>query len=98
MIAKSSIVPVPQQNRAPARTDPQRDYRPLSPATINQDNTEDSASTPTSIQEVQPLLGTTQHKTQQLQSATQPQEIADILGTTVFQGYIDTPLKTLDGL
>ena len=98
MIAKFSIVLVPQQNRVQAQTDPQRDYRPLSPATINQDNVEDSVSTPTLIQEVQLLLGTTQHETQQLQSVTQPQEIADILGTTVFQGYVDTPLKTLDGL
>ena len=80
------------------QTDPQRDYRPQSPATINQDNAEDFVSMPTSTLEVQPLLGTTQHETQQLQSATQPQEIADILGTTVFQGYVDTPLKTLDGL
>ena len=95
---ESSIVPVPQQNWAQAQTDLQRDYRPLSPAIINQDNAEDPVSTPTLIQEVQLLLSATQHETQQLQSATQPQEITDILDTTVFQGYIDTPLKTLDGL
>ena len=81
-----------------AQTDPQRDYRPLSPAINNQDNVDDPVPTPTSIQEVQPLLGTTHHETKQLQSATHPQEIVDILETTVFQGYIDTPLKTLDGL
>ena len=52
----------------------------------------------TSIQEVQPLLGTTQHETQQLQLVTQLQEIADILGIAVLQGYIEIPLKTLDSL
>ena len=93
---ESSIILVPPENWAQA--DLQKDYRPLSPATINQDNAENSVSTPTLIQEVQPFLGITQHKTQQRQSATQPQEIADILGTTVFQGYVDTPLRTLDGL
>ena len=28
----------------------------------------------------------------------QQHDIAEILGTTAFQGYVDTPLKTLDGL
>ena len=91
-----STIPVSQENRV--QTDPQRDYRPRSPTTVHQNNAEVPVSTSTSIQEVQPLLGTTQHETQQLKSVTQPQEIADILGTAVLQGYADTPLKTLDGL
>ena len=74
------------------------DYRPLSPAIINQHITEDPITIPIVIQQVQPLLGTTHHETQQLQSANQPHDIAEILGTTAFQGYVDTPLKTLDGL
>ena len=65
---------------------------------INQHIADDPITTPTSIPEVQPLLGTTHHKTKQLQLANQPHDIAEILGTTAFQGYVDTPLKTLDGL
>ena len=27
-----------------------------------------------------------------------PEDISDILGTRVYQGYVDTPLQTLDGI
>ena len=47
---------------------------------------------PTSIQEVQPLLGTTPHENQQLQATNQAEDIAEILGTTAFQEYMDSPL------
>ena len=33
----------------------------------------------------------------QLWDRNRPEDIADILGTTAFKGYIDTPIKTLDG-
>ena len=27
-----------------------------------------------------------------------PEDIADVLGTTAFQGYVNTPLQSLDGI
>ena len=34
----------------------------------------------------------------QLQDRNQPEDIADVLGTTAFKGYINTSLQTLDGI
>ena len=52
----------------------------------------------TPICQVQPLLGTTHGENIQLQNRNQPEDIADILGTTAFQGYVNTSLQTLDGI
>ena len=52
----------------------------------------------TPIHQVQPLLGTTHRKNLQLQNRNTPEDIADVLGTTAFQGYVNTPLQTLDGI
>ena len=45
-----------------------------------------------------PLLGTTPSKNNQIQHRNTPDDISDILGTRVYQGYIETPLQTLDGI
>ena len=45
-----------------------------------------------------PLLGTTLSKNSQLQHRNTPDDILDILGTRVYQGYVETPLQTLDGI
>ena len=45
-----------------------------------------------------PLLGTTPSKNNQIQHRNTPEDISDILGTRVYQGYIETPLQTLDGI
>ena len=45
-----------------------------------------------------PLLGTTPSKNTQIQHRNTPEDISDILGTRVYQRYIDTPLQTLDGI
>ena len=45
-----------------------------------------------------PLLGITPHENTQLQSTNTPKDIEDILGTRAFQGYVDMPLQTLDGI
>ena len=45
-----------------------------------------------------PLLGTTPNKTSQIQHRNTLDDILDILGTRVYQGYIETPLQTLDGI
>ena len=52
----------------------------------------------TPICQVQPLLGTTHRENLQLCNRNQLEDNLDVLGTTVFQGYVNTPLQTLDGI
>ena len=52
----------------------------------------------TLISQVTPLLGTTPSKNSQIQHRNTPEDISDILGTRVYQRYVDTPLQTLDGI
>ena len=52
----------------------------------------------TPVSQVTPLLGTTPSKNSQIQHCNTPDDISDILGTRVYQGYIETPLQTLDGI
>ena len=44
------------------------------------------------------LLGTTPSKNNQTQHRNRPDDISDILGTRVYQGYIETLLQTLDDI
>ena len=50
------------------------------------------------VSQVTPLLGITPHESTQLQSTNTPEDIEEILGTRAFQRYVDTPIKTLDGI
>ena len=50
----------------------------------------------TLISQVTPLLGTTPSENSQIQHRNMPEDILDILGTRVYQGYVETPLQTLD--
>ena len=50
------------------------------------------------ISQVTPLLGTTPSENTQIQHRNMPEDISDILGTRVYQRYIDTPLQTLDSI
>ena len=52
----------------------------------------------TLISQVQLLLGTTHRENLQLRNKNMLEDIADVLGTTAFQGYVNTPLQTLDGM
>ena len=52
----------------------------------------------TLISQVMPLLGTTPSENSQIQHRNMPDDISDILGTRVYQGYIETLLQTLDGI
>ena len=52
----------------------------------------------THVCQVQPLLGMTHRENLQLRDRNQLEDIADILSTTAFQGYVNTPLQTLDGI
>ena len=66
--------------------------KPLKPA-------EDEASdSETPVSPVTLLLGTKPQKNHQLQHRNTPDDISDILGTCVYQGYVETPLQTLDGI
>ena len=50
------------------------------------------------MHQVQPLLGMTPTENIQLRDRNQPEDIADVLGTNVFKGYINTPIQTLDSI
>ena len=52
----------------------------------------------TPVSQVTPLLGTTPSENSQIQHRNTPDNILDILGTRVYQGYVETPLQTLDGI
>ena len=52
----------------------------------------------TLVSQVTPLLGTTPSENTQIQHRNMPEDISDILGTRVYQKYVDTPLQTLDGI
>ena len=61
--------------------------------------TEDKASdSQTPVSQVTLLLGTTPRENHQLQHRNTPDDISDILGTHIYQGYVETPLQTLDGI
>ena len=90
--------PVLIQDCASPEVDPQKDYRPLASTQIAENINDNSSQSDTPIHQVEPLLDTTTLENYQLQSATQPQDISEILGTTAFEGYVRTPLETLDGL
>ena len=60
---------------------------------------EDKASdSETPVSQVTLLLGTTPRENCQLQHKNTPDDIPDILGTSVYQGYVETPIQTLDGI
>ena len=52
----------------------------------------------TPVSQVMPLLGTTPSENNQIQHRKMPEDISDILGTRVYQGYVETLLQTLDGI
>ena len=52
----------------------------------------------TPVSQVTLLLGITPSENSQLQHRNTPDDILDILGTRVYQGYVETPLQTLDGI
>ena len=52
----------------------------------------------TPVSQVTPLLGTTPSENSQIQHRNMPEDNLDILGTRVYQGYIKTPLQTLDSI
>ena len=60
---------------------------------------EDKASdSETPVWQVTLLLGTTPRENLQLQHRNSPDDISDVLGTHVYQEYVETPLQNLDGI
>ena len=57
-----------------------------------------SSDNETPVWQVSPLLGTTHRENLQLQNRNSPEDISDVLRTNIFQGYVKTPLQTLDGI
>ena len=43
-------------------------------------------------------MGTTPRENLQLRNRNSPDDISNVLGTRIFQGYVETPLQTLDGI
>ena len=86
------------------------DYSPLlapltmeesTPKTVSQPPkpAEDKASdSETPIRQVTLLLGTTPRENIQHQHRNSPDDISGVLGTRIYQGYVETPLQTLDGI
>ena len=52
----------------------------------------------TPVSQVSPLLGTTPSENNHLQHRNTADDILDILGTRVYQGYVETSLQTLDSI
>ena len=77
-------IPVSPENHA--NEDPWKDYRPKSPSTSSHIKLETPTTAPVTVQEVHPTLGTTTEQRQQLQTATHPLDIQDILGTETLKG------------
>ena len=96
----SPLLTPPTHQRIPALQQDQVAEEPkieISPEPLTSSEDQHSVSD-TPVHQVQPLLGMTHGENLQLQDRNQPEDIADILGTTAFKGYINTPLKTLDGI
>ena len=74
---------------------PKAAFQPPKPPKPTEDKASDSE---TPISQVTPLLGTTSRENHQLQHKNTPDDISDILGTRVYQGYVETPIQTLDGI
>ena len=60
--------------------------------------THTTSAVDTLISQVTPLLGIMPRKSTQLQSMNTQEDVKEILGTRVFQRYVDTPIQTLDGI
>ena len=52
----------------------------------------------TPVSQVMQLLGAMPSENNQIQHRNRPDDISDILGTRVYQGYVETLLQTLDGI
>ena len=66
--------------------------------TVQETTTHANVVADTLVSQVTPLLGITSRKSTQLQNMNTQEDVEEILGTRVFQRYVDTPIQTLDGI
>ena len=78
-------------------TQPERKEVPT-PLTRQEPTLRAISTADTNISQVTPLLETTAHETFQLQNTNTQEDVQEILGTTEFQRYVETPIPTLDGI
>ena len=88
----SQEILAPQQDRASAESELVTPQEPLT------STTEQYSISETLGNQVKPVLGTTFMENQQLQDRNRSQDITDILGTAAYEGYVQTPIQTLDGI
>ena len=92
----SSPANTPKDTGSPTGQSDELDIETLLESLMPIDNRSLDNNTP--ICQVQPLLGTTHRENLQLRNRNRPEDITDVLGTNAFQGYVNTPLQTLDGI
>ena len=80
---------------APLMTEESTPKTDFQPPKSTEDRVSDSE---TSVWQVTLLLGTTPREKIQLQHRNSPDDISDVLGTHIYQGYVEIPLQTLDGI
>ena len=76
-------------------TQPERKEVPT-PLTRQELMTRAISTADTNISQVTPLLGTMPREPSQLRNTNNQEDVEEILGTTVFQRYVETPIQTLD--
>ena len=90
MIIQNDSLPTPS-----FATQPERKEIPTS-STRQETMIHANAAADTLVSQVAPLLGIMSHESTQLQSMNTQEDVEEILGTRVFQRYVDTPIQTLD--
>ena len=92
VVIQNDSLPAPSSAKQPKRKDTSI------PLTKQETTMNDISTADTLVSQVTPLLGITPRESTQLQSTNTPEDIEEILGTRVFQRYVDTPIQTLDGI
>ena len=88
----SQEIPAPQQDQAAAESEI------LTPQGPSTSTTDQHYINETPVHQVEPVLGMTTLENCQLQDRNRPQDIMGILGTAAYEGYVQTPILTLDSL
>ena len=70
----------------------------LTLSTTQETTTHANVPADTLVSQVTPLLGIMPRESTQLQNMNTQEDVKKILGTRVFQRYVDTPIQTLDGI
>ena len=92
MIIHNDSLPAPSVATQPERKE-------ILTAPIRQETaTQATSAVDTNISQVTPLLGTTLRENTQLQNTNTQEDFEEILGTRVFQRYVEMPIQILDGI